>query len=145
LLLPELDNLVRIGKLKAEPPAANELAGLLRSGRVRLADAEREVLNIESRFDLAYNASHGLALAALRSCGYRSDKRYLVFECLEYSSALDPDQIRVFVKSHKHRNLAEYEGNFVEDEELLVKLIQVAQHLLAELKDMTMPPIAPLD
>ncbi len=41
MALPELDNLLRIGKLKAEPPAASELAGLLHSGIVRLADAQR--------------------------------------------------------------------------------------------------------
>lgn len=33
-----LDNLVRIGKLKAEPPAQAELDGLIRSGLVRLRD-----------------------------------------------------------------------------------------------------------
>lgn len=66
MTLPELDNLVRIGKLKAEPPADSELAGLLQSGIVRLTDAQRTELNAESRFDLAYNAAHSLALAALR-------------------------------------------------------------------------------
>ena len=32
MALPELDNLAHIGKLKVEPAAANELAGLLHSG-----------------------------------------------------------------------------------------------------------------
>jgi hypothetical protein len=57
---------VRIGQLKAEPPAQAELDGLVRSGRVRLADAENASLSLESRFDLAYNAAHALSLAALR-------------------------------------------------------------------------------
>lgn len=68
-----LDNLVRIGKLKTEPPSDSELAGLVTSGHARLADAEREELSFESRFDLAYNAAHALALYALRRAGYRSD------------------------------------------------------------------------
>lgn len=34
----ELNNLVRIGKLKPEPPARAELEGLLRSGSLRLAE-----------------------------------------------------------------------------------------------------------
>ena len=61
----QLDNLVRIGRLKAEPPAESEIAGLIRSGLARLADAERTELSLESRFDLAYNAAHALALAFL--------------------------------------------------------------------------------
>lgn len=73
----QLDNLVRIGQLKAEPPARSEIAGLMRSGLARLADAERAELSLESRFDLAYNAAHALALAALRQRGYRSESRYL--------------------------------------------------------------------
>lgn len=77
---PELDNLLRIGKLKREPPVQAELEGLLRSGSRRLADAERTDPSLESRFDLAYNAAHALALAALRAKGYRSESRYLVFQ-----------------------------------------------------------------
>ena len=69
----QLDNLVRTGKLKAEAPSQAELDGLIRSGSVRLKDAERSTLSLESRFDLAYNAAHALALAALRMRGYRSD------------------------------------------------------------------------
>ena len=59
---PQLDNLVRIGQLKAEPPVDSEIAGLMRSGLSRLADAERTDLSLDSRFDLAYNAAHALAL-----------------------------------------------------------------------------------
>lgn len=40
--------------------------GLVRSASARLKDAHIETLSIESRFDLGYNASHALALAALR-------------------------------------------------------------------------------
>jgi hypothetical protein len=62
----ELENLARIGKLKKEPPLLREYEGLLRSADSRLADAENESNSLESRFDLAYGASHALALAALR-------------------------------------------------------------------------------
>ena len=60
---PQLDNLVRIGRLKTEPAAREEIQGLVRSGTRRLIDAAREDLSLESRFDLAYNAGHALALA----------------------------------------------------------------------------------
>ena len=59
--LPELDNLVRIGQLKTETAAQTEFDGLVRSGTVRLRDAEKTTLNLESRFDLAYNAAHALS------------------------------------------------------------------------------------
>jgi hypothetical protein len=38
---PELENLVKIGQLKREPPAAGEIEGLQRSGEARLSDAAR--------------------------------------------------------------------------------------------------------
>lgn len=71
----QLDNLVKARQLKAEPPSEKEVAGLISSGLARLSDAGNESLNIESRFDLTYNAAHALSLAALRKAGYRSESR----------------------------------------------------------------------
>ena len=122
----QLDNLVRIGKLKAEPPSRLEFAGLVRSGRARLKDAANTTLHTESRFDLAYNAAHALSLAALRWHGYRSDNRFLVFQCLEHTLGISADQWRVLDKAHQKRNLAEYEGELDIDDELLAALIRVA-------------------
>ena len=68
--LPELENLVRIGKLKAELGTQSEFDGLMRSGNLRLRDAENATNSLQSRFDLAYNAAHALSLAALRWHGY---------------------------------------------------------------------------
>ena len=51
--LKELENLVRIGKLKLEPGTVNEIDGLLRSGSERWTDACNEKLALSSRFDLA--------------------------------------------------------------------------------------------
>lgn len=59
----QLDNLVKIGQPKTEPGNQSEFDGLLHSARARLTDARNETLSAESRFDLAYNASHALALA----------------------------------------------------------------------------------
>ncbi len=127
--LPELDNLVRIGKLKAEPPAPSELAGLLRSGQVPLADAERQELNKESRFDLAYNAAHAFSLAAMRWHGYRSENRYLVFQSLTHTLNLPSAQWRVLDDAHRKRNLAEYEGDIEVDEALLGALLRVTNEV----------------
>ncbi len=86
------ENLCGPGKpLKAEPPDANEFAGLVRSGNARLKDAGTKALALESRFDLAYNAAHALCLAALRWQGYRSANRYLVFQLLTSTLGLGPE------------------------------------------------------
>ena len=133
---PQLDNLARIGKLKAEPAAEGELRGLLRSGTRRLDDAAREELSLDSRFDLAYNAAHALALAALRFHGYRSDSRYLVFQCLQHTLDLPPEQWRVLDQAHRKRNLAEYEGETEVDEQLVAALLRVAREVAARVADL---------
>jgi len=122
----QLDNLLRSGQLKAEPPAQAEVNGLVHSGQVRLKDAGNASLGLESRFDLAYNAAHALALAALRWHGYRSENRYLVFQTLQHTLKLSPEQWRVLDQAHRKRNVAEYEGDLDVDEALLAALIRVA-------------------
>ena len=97
--LAPLENLAKIGKLKAEPPDERESKGLIRSATVRLHDARNTALSIESRFDLAYNAAHSAALAALRAAGFRSDNRYLVFQCLAHTLCLPAAEGYVDVNS----------------------------------------------
>jgi hypothetical protein len=125
-----LANLARIGKLKAEPPDARERAGLLRSATVRLQDARHAILSLESRFDLAYNAAHAAALSALRMYGYRSENRYLVFQCLEHTLGYQPQQWILFDQAHKKRNLAEYEGDLDVTQSFVEELIESASSLL---------------
>jgi hypothetical protein len=129
MISPELDNLVKIGKLKREPPSDEEIEGLLRSAEERLNDAGRTELSYSSRFDLAYNAAHALALVALRRVGYRSDNRYLVFQVLAHTVGMAADKWRILAKAHERRNLAEYEGHMQHDDRLLVELIATANEL----------------
>jgi len=125
-----LENLVRSGGLKAEPPDHKECVGLLRSAIDRLKDAHNPGLSFASRFDLAYNTAHALALTALRLCGYRSDRRYLVFQCLVHTLELNKVQVRLFALCHERRNLAEYEGYMDIDEVLLADLLKATDALL---------------
>lgn len=125
-----LANLARIGKLKAEPPDARERAGLLRSAAVRLQDARQPILSLESRFDLAYNAAHAAALSALRVHGYRSENRYLVFQCLEHTVGYTPQQWLLLDQAHKKRNLAEYEGDLDVTQGFVEELIDSAAALI---------------
>ena len=127
---PELDRLVKIGQLKREPPSRAEIEGLIRSGEVRLDDATNDQLSPESRFDLAYNVAHALALAALRSCGYRSHSRYLVFQTLPHTLGSPPSTWRLLAKCHERRNLAEYEGVVDVDDRLIEALIDATFELL---------------
>jgi hypothetical protein len=122
----ELDNLVRIGQLKIEPGSRAEFEGLVDSARKRLSDARRQNLSSESRFDLAYNAAHAYALAALRCHGYRPANRFVVFQALAHTVGLDAAVWRVLAKCHSQRNLAEYEGRSEVDERLLTDLIDCA-------------------
>ncbi len=121
-----LENLVKARQLKAEPSSEKEIAGLISSGLARLRDAGNESLSIESRFDLAYNAAHALSLAALRRAGYRSESRYIVFQCLKHTLDLPNEQWRILDQAHRKRNLAEYEGHLDIDDALLEALLRTA-------------------
>jgi hypothetical protein len=129
-----LENLAKIGQLKREPPAQAEVDGLLKSGRKRLKDAGNASNEIESRFDLAYNAAHSLALAALRWHGFRSESRYLVFQVLPHTLGMTDAQWRVLALCHERRNKAEYEGTLEVDERLLAELIAIAGRLLGSVE-----------
>ena len=137
--LPNLDRLVTAGVLHAEPPAADEFAGLLRSGLARLNDAGNAKLALESRFDLAYNAAHALCLAALRWHGYRPTKnRYIVFQVLPETLALGPEVWRMLGKAHELRNRSEYEGDQSIDLRLVTDLL--AACALVARKVQALPP-----
>jgi hypothetical protein len=123
-----LENLAGPGKsLRAEPPDAAEIQGLIRSGRVRLKDASNAQLSVESRFDLAYNAAHALCLAALRRQGYRASNRYIVFQVVPHTLGLGPEVWRVLDKCHNTRNRGEYEGLLDIDKLLVGELVKATE------------------
>ena len=126
------ENLAGPGKpLSPEPADDAEVAGLLRSGRARLADAGNDALSLESRFDLAYNAAHALCLAALRRHGYRARHRYIVFQVLPHTLGLGPEVWRVLAKAHDLRNLAEYEGHVDVEARLVQDVIAACRKVSA--------------
>src|SRR5258708_8579931 len=104
----ELDNLVRINRLKVEPGSRNEFAGMVKSARRRLADAQNESIDPDSQFDLAYGAAHLLALAALRQQGYRSENRITVFPTLVHTLGSGKADLQIFLRAHYAPNLPEY-------------------------------------
>ncbi len=132
--LPELDNLVRIGQLKAEPRNAQEVTRMLGMAQTRLNDAKLNNLSLEGRFTSAYNAAHAAALAALRWHGYRSENRYTVFQCLPHTLGWPANCWRVLDAAHQKRNLAEYEGYLEVEESTVTEMCTLVQSLIAEVQ-----------
>lgn len=102
---------------------------MVRSARRGLADAQNESISKDSQFDLAIEAAHKLALAALRHAGYRSENRITVFQALVHTAAVDRADLQVFLRAHNQRNLASYEGRFDIEEKLRDELIAAARRL----------------
>ena len=128
-----LEKLADTGQLKKEPFDQAEFDGLVHSGRARLNDARQGTLSMESRFDLAYNAAHALSLAALRWNGYRSNSRYMVFQCLPHTLGVGADVWRVLGHCHGLRNRGEYEGIYDVDDQLVTDLIKATEQVLEAL------------
>lgn len=137
--LPALDNLVRIGQLKAEPRNLQEVARMLAMARTRLADAQLPALSLEGRFTSVYNAAHAAALAALRWHGYRSENRYTVFQCLTHTLGWPSARWRVLDTAHQRRNLAEYEGYLEVDENTVADMAVLVGQLIDQVQDLRTP------
>lgn len=134
--LPALDNLVRIGQLKAEPRNVAEVRRMLSMARTSLADAQLSALSSQGRFISSYNAAHAAALSALRWHGYRSENRYTVFQCLAHTLSWPAPRWRVLDAAHQKRNMAEYEG-FLEVEELdIAELVALVADLIADVANL---------
>jgi hypothetical protein len=71
-----------------------------------------------------------LAVAALRIHGYRTDKRYVVFQVLPHTLGVETTTWRLLDRCHRERNAIEYEGIGSVDEKLLNGLIDAAHELL---------------
>jgi hypothetical protein len=129
--------LVRAGKLKAEPRNDAEVARLLAMARTRLGDAGLKGASAEGRFTSAYNAAHAASLAALRWHGYRSESRFMVFQCLTHTLKWEPARWRVLDVAHRKRNLAEYEGVIDVEESAIKELCALTAQLIADVTKLT--------
>jgi hypothetical protein len=130
-----LENLARAKQLNAEPPDELEIANLASRAETFLRDARNAGNSVEGRFTLAYNAAHALALAALRSAGYRPSSaghRRIVFQVLEFTADAPKALSLALAQYHDRRNRIEYEGASVSAMEMtdLVKLAAELQSLL---------------
>jgi hypothetical protein len=136
---PNLEGLAQSGELKPQRFSQREIDFLLLRAMDMLADARLPELTPESRFSLGYGAAHALARAALGLHGFRSQNRYLVFQCLEHTAGLSQAQCRLFTLCHERRNKAEYEGRFDVEEALQSALLRATAELFEKVSGMPSP------
>jgi hypothetical protein len=108
--------------------------------RTRFADARLAGASAEGRFTSAYNAAHAASLAALRWHGYRSESRFMVFQCLSHTVGWPAARWRVLDAAHQKRNLAEYEGVLDVEESAIKELCAVTAELIADVAKLAGQP-----
>lgn len=136
-----LENLARAKQLNAEPPVREQIGRLLASAEDQLRDSRNASLSAPSRFLLAYNAAHALALAALRNAGYRPSSaghRKIIFQVLATTAGAPPQLWLALDKYHDRRNASEYEGappaSTVEAEDMIKLTAELQRLVLARVK-----------
>ena len=131
-----LDNLVRIGQLKPEPPAGDEIRSYLHKASLYLRDAGLKGMSPAGRFMLAYDAAHSLAFAALRAKGYRPDAgrghRAVVFQTLDMTVGAPKELWVALDRYHTKRNASEYAGAVEASEAEADDLLELARQLEAQ-------------
>lgn len=115
-----MENLLKVGQLKAHPPNADEIQRLLDAARRNLADARNETISPETRFDAAYKSIMQTALAALMAHGYRPDTHrpghhITVVQGLSLTIGLPATRITVLDTLRRKRNIADYTGEDIDD------------------------------
>jgi uncharacterized protein YutE (UPF0331/DUF86 family) len=133
-----LDNLLRIGKLKAHAAKRVELDRLLSSADRALADARHEALSSVSRFATAYRAIIQASMAAMLANGYRPSTsepghHQTLIQALTITAGIPPERVRVLDALRMARNRLEYSGDPVSDA-VAEEAVQEATTLLAEVR-----------
>jgi predicted nucleotidyltransferase len=117
-----LENLLRIGKLKPHKTTREEVARLLAAMRRNLKDAHNAEISPESRFDIAYKAVTQCAVVAMMTNGYRPSTNEpghhaTVVQSLPTTIGLTNDRMIVLDQLRKKRNLSDYSGAGITEEE----------------------------
>lgn len=110
-----LQNLLRIGKLKAHEATPAEVQRLLAAIDRNLADTAVEGLSDETRFDAAYKAVMQCALVAMLAAGYRPSTsepghHQTMIQSLPLTLGVANDAWVVLDALRKQRNANDYTG-----------------------------------
>ncbi|MGH8377521.1 MAG: DNA-binding protein [Gammaproteobacteria bacterium] len=110
-----LDNLLKIGQLKAHPADRGEIQKLLAAAARNLADAGNTAISLETRFDCAYKIIMQSALATLMANGYRPSThvpghQMTTIQSLAHTIKLNANRMVILDTLRKKRNLNDYIG-----------------------------------
>ncbi len=135
-----LRNLVERKLLHEEKSAPREVQGLLASAAAFVADAKRTENSEATRFSVAYEAAHALALAAMRACDLRPAQgpghRSIVFNVLDATTTAPPALCVPLAKAHDKRNKLTYDGLTTFSHAELEELIESAESLGKLVRDL---------
>lgn len=117
-----LENLAQIGKVKPHNASREEIARLMTAVRRNLKDARLDGISPETRFDVAYKAVMQCALVALMANGFRPSTNEpghhaTVIQSLPKTVGLPNERVIVLDQLRKKRNLSDYTGEGVSDEQ----------------------------
>lgn len=115
-----LENLQRIGKLKAHAADEQEIARVLESAERVLKDASVAALSADSRLDLAYRGLMQAALAAMLANGYRPatsepGHHQVVIQALPKTIDMATERVQVLEAYRRARIQRDYRGVPVSD------------------------------
>jgi hypothetical protein len=110
-----LQNLSRIGRLKAHAATADEVQRLLKAIDRNMADAAVAAISDETRFDAAYKAVMQCALVAMMAAGYRpatseAGHHQTLIQSLPLTLGVANDAWVVLDALRKQRNANDYTG-----------------------------------
>jgi uncharacterized protein (UPF0332 family) len=133
-----LENLLKIGQLKAHPPDAREIEQLLLAARRNLRDARVTTISAETRFDAAYKAIMQSSLAALMMHGYRPDTNrpghhMTVVQSLPLTIDIERKRVIVLDALRRQRNVADYTGDDVDEstaENCIAEAVQLVDDVM---------------
>jgi hypothetical protein len=133
-----LENLARIGRLKAHAADEREIARLLESADRALRDAAIAQLSTDARLDLAYKGMMQAALTAMLASGYRPSTsepghHQLMLQALPKTIGATPERVRVLDAFRKARNQSDYHGASVSDA-VAHECVEEARRLLADVR-----------
>lgn len=128
------DNLqthVIVSKIRA---SSKEIKGYIESAERFLKDASVTSVSDNSRFILAYQSIHSIAVMALRACGFKlrgtQNSHVRVIASLQFTLCIEPERIQYLQLLREKRNEEQYDGGTEMTEIILDETIKQAEELL---------------
>ncbi|MHB1544460.1 MAG: HEPN domain-containing protein [Gammaproteobacteria bacterium] len=133
-----LENLLRIGRLRAHTTDRREIGKLLAGAARNLKDAGHSANSNSVRFTCAYTAIMQSAQAALFASGYRPNTsegghHMTLVQTLVHTIGLSPERMQVLDAHRRKRNVIDYSGEDAEPSEAR-EAIAAARALLDDVK-----------